>query len=91
MYHPIRHFTYFLSRELDFLKKEEMQKQAVEEVETAHAAEIQKLQEKVLIDMLCISSNVQSCSYSAPMGTHEQNKLCPALQGTIYLEYTVLC
>ncbi|XP_075702495.1 neurabin-2 [Rhinoderma darwinii] len=34
-------------KELDFLKKEEMQKQALEEVETSHAAEIQKLQEKV--------------------------------------------
>lgn len=37
----------YQQKELDFLKKEEMQKQAVEEVETAHAAEIQKLQEKV--------------------------------------------
>lgn len=37
----------YQQKELDFLKKEEMQKQAVEEVETAHATEIQKLQEKV--------------------------------------------
>ncbi|KAM3923768.1 neurabin-2 [Leptodactylus fuscus] len=37
----------YQQKELEFLKKEEMQKQALEEVETAHAAEIQKLQEKV--------------------------------------------
>ncbi|XP_073428889.1 neurabin-2 [Dendrobates tinctorius] len=37
----------YQQKELDFLKKEEMQKQTVEEVETTHAAEIQKLQEKV--------------------------------------------
>lgn len=37
----------YQQKELDFLKKEEMQKQTVEEVETAHSAEIQKLQEKV--------------------------------------------
>ncbi|XP_073539354.1 neurabin-2 [Phyllobates terribilis] len=37
----------YQQKELDFLKKEEMQKQTVEEVESTHAAEIQKLQEKV--------------------------------------------
>ncbi|XP_069810122.1 neurabin-2 isoform X2 [Dendropsophus ebraccatus] len=37
----------YQQKELDFIKKEEMQKQALEEVETAHATEIQKLQEKV--------------------------------------------
>ncbi|KAM9296001.1 neurabin-2 [Gastrophryne carolinensis] len=37
----------YQQKELDFLKKEEMQKQSVEEVEAAHAAEIQRLQEKV--------------------------------------------
>lgn len=37
----------YQQKELDFLKKEEMQKQALEEVETSHASEIQKLQEKV--------------------------------------------
>lgn len=37
----------YQQKELDFLKKEEIQKQALEEIETAHAAEIQRLQEKV--------------------------------------------
>ncbi|KAM4691218.1 neurabin-2 [Rhinophrynus dorsalis] len=37
----------YQQKELDFQKKEEMQKQTLEEVETAHAAEILKLQEKV--------------------------------------------
>ncbi|XP_077108658.1 neurabin-2 [Ranitomeya variabilis] len=37
----------YQQKELDFLKKEEMQKQTVEEVETTHAVEIQNLQEKV--------------------------------------------
>ncbi|KAM4031242.1 neurabin-2 [Anomaloglossus baeobatrachus] len=37
----------YQQKEQDFIKKEEMQKQTVEEVETAHSSEIQKLQEKV--------------------------------------------
>ncbi|XP_040187659.1 neurabin-2 [Rana temporaria] len=37
----------YQQKELDFLKKEEIQKQALEETETAQAAEIQRLQEKV--------------------------------------------
>ncbi|XP_053556064.1 neurabin-2 [Bombina bombina] len=37
----------YQQKEQDFLKKEEMQKQSLEEVETAHAAEILRLQDKV--------------------------------------------
>ncbi|OCT60036.1 neurabin-2 [Xenopus laevis] len=37
----------YQQKELDFVKKEEMQKQTLEEVETVHASEIQRLQEKV--------------------------------------------
>ncbi|XP_053309825.1 neurabin-2 [Spea bombifrons] len=37
----------YQQKEMDFLKKEEMQKQELEEVETTHATEILRLQEKV--------------------------------------------
>ncbi|KAG8446908.1 hypothetical protein GDO86_014381 [Hymenochirus boettgeri] len=37
----------YQQKELDFQKKEEMQKQTLEEVESSHAVEIQRLQDKV--------------------------------------------